>query len=164
MRLQDTYKLNTSQLANGKISSKFKSRPLSALECYELGRVAYTNGDFYHTLMWMQEALDHLDKERNNTSMNKIDILDHLAYATSQQGNTEHALAITEEMLTIAPNHVRANNNKIYYESILKNRTLTKQEQLNVEKYQVNNERPDDYLEEREIYEKLCRQNGTEVE
>jgi prolyl 4-hydroxylase len=64
----------------------------------------------------------------------------------------------------LAPNHVRANNNKIYYESILKNRTLTKQEQLNVEKYQVNNERPDDYLEEREIYEKLCRQNGTEVE
>jgi prolyl 4-hydroxylase len=57
------------------------------LECYDLGRIAYTNGDFYHTLMWMQEALDHLDKERNNTSMNKIDILDHLAYATSQVKN-----------------------------------------------------------------------------
>jgi len=55
-----------------------------ALECYDLGRVAYTNGDFYHTLMWMQEALDHLDKEINDTSINKIDILDHLAYATSQ--------------------------------------------------------------------------------
>jgi len=49
-----------------------------------LGRVAYTNGDFYHTLMWMQEALDHLDKEINNKSIKKIDILDHLAYATSQ--------------------------------------------------------------------------------
>ncbi len=32
----------------------------------------------------MQEALDHLDREPNNTSVNKIDILDHLAYATSQ--------------------------------------------------------------------------------
>ncbi len=49
-----------------------------------MGRVAYTNGDFYHTLMWMQEALAHLDKEANKTSINKIDILDHLAYATSQ--------------------------------------------------------------------------------
>jgi prolyl 4-hydroxylase len=47
-----------------------------------LGRVAYANEDFYHTLMWMQEALDHLDEEINNTSINKIDILDHLAYAT----------------------------------------------------------------------------------
>jgi prolyl 4-hydroxylase len=55
-----------------------------ALECYDLGRVAYTNGDFYHTLMWMQEALDHLDKETNNSSVKKLDILDHLAYATSQ--------------------------------------------------------------------------------
>ncbi len=58
-----------------------------ALECYDLGRVAYTNGDFYHTLMWMLEALDHLDKETNKTSINKIDILDHLAYATSQVNN-----------------------------------------------------------------------------
>lgn len=101
MRLQDTYKLNTSRLANGEISTKFKSRPLNgecsfpwewflldfiipALECFDLGRVAYTNGDFYHTLMWMQEALDHLKTEKKPMSINKIDILDHLAYATSQ--------------------------------------------------------------------------------
>lgn len=55
-----------------------------ALECFDLGRLAYTNADYYHTLMWMQEALDHLDQEPNPTSINKIDILDHLAYATSQ--------------------------------------------------------------------------------
>ncbi len=54
------------------------------MECYDLGRIAYTNADYYHTLMWMQEALDHLNKETNNTSVNKIDVLDHLAYATSQ--------------------------------------------------------------------------------
>ncbi len=34
-----------------------------ALECYDLRRVAYANGDLYHTVMWMQEALDHLDEE-----------------------------------------------------------------------------------------------------
>ncbi len=54
----------------------------TALDCYDLGRVAYANEDFYHTLMWMQEALDHLDKEINNESVNKFNILDHLAYAT----------------------------------------------------------------------------------
>ncbi|CAF0845543.1 unnamed protein product [Adineta ricciae] len=181
LRLQDTYKLNTSQLANGEISTKFKSKRLSALECYDLGRVAYTSGDFYHTLMWMQEALDHLDKEQNKTSINKIDILDHLAYATSQQGNVEHALAVTEELLKISPNHIRANNNKIYYETIIKNRTLSKQqrkgdtntnEALNPsllsanspnKNYKVKNERPDDLLEEHELYEELCRQNQTRL-
>ncbi|CAF3801799.1 unnamed protein product [Rotaria sordida] len=181
MRLQDTYKLNTSQLANGDLSSKFKSKRLSALECYDLGRVAYTNGDFYHTLMWMQEALDHLDTETNNTSINKIDILDHLAYATSQQGNVEHALAITKEILTIAPDHIRANNNKFYYESIINNRTLAKQKRKddtdinestnlklistisNIKNYTINNERTNDDLEEQELYEKLCRQNGAQL-
>ncbi len=47
-----------------------------------MGRVAYRNEDFYHTLMWMQEALDHLDEEINDTSIKKIDILDYLSYAT----------------------------------------------------------------------------------
>ena len=30
-------------------------------------------------------------------------------------------------------------------------------------KYQINNERSNDYLEEQELYEKICRQNGTQV-
>jgi hypothetical protein len=49
-------------------------------ECYAIGRVAYANGDFYHTLMWMQEALDRFD----NVFISKIDILDILANATFQ--------------------------------------------------------------------------------
>ena len=66
-------------------------------------------------------------------------------------------------MIVLAPNHVRANNNKIYYQSLLNNRTLSKEGPANTKKYQISNERHDDQMEEREIYEKLCRQNGTEV-
>ncbi|UJR35641.1 hypothetical protein I4U23_028391 [Adineta vaga] len=173
MRLQDTYKLNTSDLANGKISENFKSRELSASECFDLGRIAYTNGDFYHTLMWMQEALDHLNTDTNSTIPNKIDILDHLAYATSQQGNIEHALAVTEEILAIAPEHVRAQNNKQYYLDLLRNRTLTngdKSDDLNsipnlkkLDNVNIKNQRPKDYLEERENYEHLCRQTESKL-
>ncbi len=57
---------------------------LLVFECYDIGRVAYANKDFYHTLMWMQEALDRFDQENNDSSLSKIDILDHLANATSQ--------------------------------------------------------------------------------
>ncbi|CAF0905886.1 unnamed protein product [Adineta ricciae] len=168
MRLQDTYKLNTSDLANGKISDNFKSRALSASECYDLGRIAYTNADFYHTIMWMQEALDHLDRETNATAPNKIDILDHLAYATSQQGNIEHALALTEEILAIAPEHTRALNNKEYYVDLLRKKTSKTDGSsiVNVKKVDlsnIKNQRPTDYLEEREQYEKLCRQTESKL-
>lgn len=54
-------------------------------ECFDLGRIAYTVGDYYHTLMWMQEALDQFNMDSNATNYpSKLDILDHLAYATSQ--------------------------------------------------------------------------------
>jgi hypothetical protein len=33
----------------------------------------------------------------------------------------------------------------------------------NDKNYKISNQRPDDFLEEREVYEKLCRQNGTQV-
>ncbi|CAF0759590.1 unnamed protein product [Rotaria sordida] len=173
MRLQDTYKLNTSEVANGEISTNYKSRKLSALECYDLGRIAYTNGDYYHTLMWMQEALDHLDKEVNNTSPSRVDILDHLAFSTSQQGNHEHALVLTKEILRIAPDHVRAGSNKIYYEDLIQKKilngnsdssdfkstpTIKKMDNIN-----IKNQRPRDYLDEREKYEQLCRQNGSSI-
>ncbi len=66
-------------------------------------------------------------------------------------------------IFALDPNHVRANSNKISYKTIIKNRTLT----INKDKtYEIKNERPDDDdedLEEREIYETLCRQNETEV-
>ena len=53
-----------------------------------MGRIAYENQDYYHTLMWMQEALDHLNKETNSTAINKIDILDYLAFATFKVRNS----------------------------------------------------------------------------
>jgi hypothetical protein len=81
----------------------------------------------------------------------------------------------------LAPDHVRASNNKVYYESQIKNETLKKQQRKGdlgtndskdmkliptIKKnknYQINNERPNDYFDEREVYERLCRQNGTQV-
>jgi hypothetical protein len=84
-------------------------------------------------------------------------------------------------LIFLDPDHVRTYNNKIYYENVIKNRTLTKQRKddmdindssnLNListidkeKKYQINNQRPNrDGFEEGEFYQKLCRQNGTEV-
>ncbi len=83
-------------------------------------------------------------------------------------------------MLSVDPHHDRANNNKIYYETIIKNRTLTKQRKGDMgindslslklistidkeKKYQINNQRPKEDSEKRKSYENLCRQNGTEV-
>ena len=56
-----------------------------AEECFELGRLAYVRKDYYHTLTWMQAALDAWDKEEDKSKDRGV-ILDYLAYATSMVG------------------------------------------------------------------------------
>lgn len=106
MRLQDTYKLDTHALAEGKLLGKKYSRHLTgkncvsnldlsitwpdiicpAGDCWELGRQSYNNDDHYHTVLWMGEALNKFDKEMSKT-VEKKNILDYLAFSTYKQGN-----------------------------------------------------------------------------
>jgi hypothetical protein len=59
----------------------------SAGDCFELGRQSYNNGDYYHTVLWMQEAMDRLQEEQNRTTISKPDILEYLAFSTYMQGD-----------------------------------------------------------------------------
>lgn len=58
-----------------------------ASDCFELGRQSYHNRDYYHTALWMQEAMDRLQEEQNVTTTSKPDILEYLAFSTYMQGS-----------------------------------------------------------------------------
>lgn len=57
-----------------------------AADCFELGRQSYNTQDFYHTALWMNEALQRHDMERNGTGTAKWEILEYLAYSKFMQG------------------------------------------------------------------------------
>lgn len=57
----------------------------TAEECFLLGRLSYNEKDLYHTILWMQEALD-IDKAAgplspSNRTVERTEILDYLSYA-----------------------------------------------------------------------------------
>ena len=54
-------------------------------DCWELGRQSYNNGDHYHTVLWMGEALNKYEAESNKT-VTRQDILEYLAFSTFKQG------------------------------------------------------------------------------
>lgn len=56
-----------------------------AHDCFELGRISYNDRDYYHTLMWMQEALNRMKHEDPPTAV-EADILEYLGFALYQQG------------------------------------------------------------------------------
>lgn len=93
---------------------------MSVGDCFELGRQSYINSDYYHTRLWMNEAMDRLIKESNDSSsevtQKKADILEYLAFSTYKEGNVVSALSMTNELLEINPDHERARGNKQYYE------------------------------------------------
>lgn len=160
LRLQDTYRLSTKDLANGIIRGRNISASLSAFECFEIGRNAYNNEDYYHTLMWMEEAMNRLKdlKEDQQLSL-EIECLEYLAFSMYKQNNVKHALRLTEKLYKIAPNHSRAKGNIKWYEDEMLADGI---EPIDFRRFipnTIQNRRPETNLEnkERVIYEALCR-------
>ncbi|KAI4458943.1 prolyl 4-hydroxylase alpha subunit [Holotrichia oblita] len=122
-RLQKTYKLDTSSLANGEINGVKYATELTAADCFELGRQSYTNDDHYHTQLWMMEADKRLKLEVNQT-VERSKILEYLAFSTFKLGDVRLALDLTNKLLELVPTHEKALNNKVYYEvEIVKSNT-----------------------------------------
>ena len=66
-RHQETYKLNTDDLAHGQLNGVTTGSILSAHDCFELGRQSYNSGDAGHTVEWMNQALKRWDEEDKKT-------------------------------------------------------------------------------------------------
>uniref|UniRef100_F1L319 procollagen-proline 4-dioxygenase n=1 Tax=Ascaris suum TaxID=6253 RepID=F1L319_ASCSU len=158
LRLQDTYRLDTTDIANGKIlHSKMRTVSLNANDCFEIGRAAYNDYDYYHTILWMQEAKDRVEKE-NPPTASLEDILEFLAFALYKQGNLKRALQLTDQLVRLAPNHPRAKGNLKWYEDLLEDEGVRRVDmRRNIPP--LLNPRHDGGLEhtERDIFEALCR-------
>lgn len=155
MRLQDTYKLDTRDIAEGHIQGVQKTETLDAHACFEIGRIAYNQKDYYHTLMWMEEANARMIRE-NPPTVQEWEILEYLAFAMFQQGNVKRALRMTKRLLKLNPENPRAHGNIVYYEDQLAKVSGKKSD--DGELPPIVNERKIDYsVNERNTYEALCR-------
>lgn len=65
-----------------------------------MGKVAYTEADYYHTELWMGQALRQLD-EGEVATVDKVSVLDYLSYAVYQQGDLDKALLLTKKLLEL---------------------------------------------------------------
>ena len=45
----------------------------AAAECFELGRLSYNDGDFYHTKLWMDQALDDYSRKKRERDQASTD-------------------------------------------------------------------------------------------
>ncbi|XP_023804863.1 prolyl 4-hydroxylase subunit alpha-1 [Oryzias latipes] len=161
MRLQDTYQLETSIISSGQLpgSDALPRSVLTADDCYDLGKVAYSEADYFHTKLWMTQALRQLEQGEASSTVDTATVLDYLSYSVYQQGELQAALDFTKRLLELDPTHQRANGNLKYFEYQLSKQK--KAVQMNEsEEDQKGAQADDEYLLERRKYEQLCRGQG----
>ncbi|VDP19684.1 unnamed protein product [Onchocerca flexuosa] len=95
LRLQDKYQMDTKDVADEKVlNSPMRTIALTAGDCFEIGRVANDQYDYYHAIIRMQEAREHVEKEVVPTA-NLEDILEYLVFSMFKQDNLKQALLLT---------------------------------------------------------------------
>lgn len=67
-----------------------------------MGRIAYDEQDYYHTIRWMSEALEQAELEGERSGVEVATVLDYLSFSTAQQGNIKHAYELTKRLLTLS--------------------------------------------------------------
>uniref|UniRef100_A0A8C9VWU2 procollagen-proline 4-dioxygenase n=1 Tax=Scleropages formosus TaxID=113540 RepID=A0A8C9VWU2_SCLFO len=100
LRLQDTYQLDTETISSGDLPGVTHKSTLSVEDCFELGKIAYSEADYYHTELWMAQALKQLDDDEES-AVDKVTVLDYLSYSIYQQGELEKALELTKKLLML---------------------------------------------------------------
>uniref|UniRef100_A0A8C7WS25 Uncharacterized protein n=1 Tax=Oryzias sinensis TaxID=183150 RepID=A0A8C7WS25_9TELE len=161
IRLQDTYQLETSIISSGQLpgSDALPRSVLTADDCYDLGKVAYSEADYFHTKLWMTQALRQLEQGEASSTVDTATVLDYLSYSVYQQGELQAALDFTKRLLELDPTHQRANGNLKYFEYQLSKQKKAVQMDEGDEG-QKGAQADDEYLPERRKYEQLCRGQG----
>ena len=149
-RLQDTYLISPRNLTQGLLGS-VSAVALTCKDCFDIGRAAYMEGNWWHTGQWMMEALRKFDEDQDTDGVELADIYDHLAFAEYKIGNLRRASQFTKDLLQNEPSHERARKNLGYFQQELAE---------NADEYDAPEPRSRvrDLSEEMQSYEELCRE------
>ncbi|XP_074502316.1 prolyl 4-hydroxylase subunit alpha-1b isoform X1 [Sebastes fasciatus] len=173
LRLQDTYRLDANTISTGDLPGVKHKSHMTVEDCYELGKIAYSDVDYYHTELWMIQALKQLDQGEEST-LDSVTLLDYLSYSIYQQGELERALDYTKKLLALDPEHQRAKGNLKYFEFQLEKQQKAaddktqKQKERGKRETTEKEEKPKkkvshQLVPERKKYEMLCRGEGIKM-
>lgn len=73
---------------------------LTVDDCFDMGKTAYNDADYYHAVLWMQQSLKQLDTG-DEAVASKADILDYLSYSVYQMGDLPRAIELTRRLVAI---------------------------------------------------------------
>lgn len=79
---------------------------LTVDDCFDMGKTAYNEADYYHAVLWMQQSLKQLDAGEDSV-VSKADILDYLSYSVYQMGDLPRAIELTRRLVAVGKVELR---------------------------------------------------------
>ncbi|ERE78585.1 prolyl 4-hydroxylase subunit alpha-3 [Cricetulus griseus] len=171
MRLQDVYMLNVKGLAQGvfqrvtgsSITDLYSPRQLFSLtadDCFQVGKVAYDMGDYYHAIPWLEEAVSLFRRSygewKTEDEASLDDALDYLAFACFQGTKLFIHLCYFLFGFPPDPDNKRMARNVLKYERLLSQNALQMATETVIQRPNVPN------LQTRDTYEGLCQTLGSQ--
>jgi len=124
-KFQEKNKLKTKDMANGELPNFEHSKPLIGDDCFQLGRMAYNSEDYYHSAVWMEEAMERMKLKKEFTMKDSVDALDYLSFSYYKMGNFQRAYWMTQTLVKLDPENKRALDNIAFYEQDIKKAGLS---------------------------------------
>lgn len=148
-RLQETYNLDASEIASGVIAGIKTSNAMSWDDCFYIGQKLYELGDQNHTQEWLREAFTKFSNQPSNDK-DHVRILESIANITLRLYDVEISRNITETILKVQPDNLKARVAKELIDSLPENFEST------IPKSEYN---PSVYLTPQDfrLYEAVCR-------
>jgi prolyl 4-hydroxylase len=110
IRLQDTYDLKVSEFSKGVINGIQYNASLTVEDCLEIGMQAYNGEDFYHAVLWLQEAVRKVALGDSSLEL-KERILMYLGRSFYKAGHINAALQVTELSVALNPRNQESQQN-----------------------------------------------------
>lgn len=73
---------------------------LTVDDCFDMGKTAYNDADYYHAVLWIQQSLKQLDAGEEAV-VSKADILDYLSYSVYQMEDLPRAIELTRRLVAV---------------------------------------------------------------
>ena len=122
-RLQDTYNIKTSDMAEGRLdqlSGKTFGGSLSAKECYVIGNQLFVNGENLHAVEWLKYSIKKLGKEGDNPTIKRVEVYQSLVNTFKALKELKKAFIYTNLILDLSPEDEEASKNYRIFKGELK--------------------------------------------
>ena len=75
---------------------------MSASDCFEIGKAAYLNYHYNHSVSWLQKSLELFDKSQvKETTFERANILEYLIYSYIRLRDNKNAAKVSQEIAKI---------------------------------------------------------------